>query len=320
VRRRKQKRVRKKSKANRLNTNPNEKVDLRKQLAFLSSNKRRMLSNDEIYFSEISNQEQIKQYYSSILSDSNEPFINTQALTKLLANTHKNQVPYSISKDLYLYTWVDLYPDGSVKSIYSGEEKNPASLIEEDHEIIELRYKKFIKTLQELGHDDYLPFKKIKTIEWKYKYNTEHIVPQSWFNGLEPMKGDLHHLFTCQPECNISRSNFPYTDFAFYTPESANEPIQNHCGITVNAKFEPEHGKGKCARAMLYFLLRYPHAIKKSFLELIDIPLLVNWHRQFPITLYEKHRNQAIFLIQGNRNPFIDFPRLVDFVEFPMKK
>lgn len=70
-------------------------------------------------------------------------------------------------------------------------------------------------------------------------------IPQSWFGGIEPMKGDLHQLFTCQPDCNISRSIFPYADFTFYTPESVYEPIRNHCEVAINEKFEPVHGKGK---------------------------------------------------------------------------
>jgi deoxyribonuclease I len=215
---------------------------------------------------------------------------------------------------LYLYTWVDLYPDGTVKSIYSGEEKDPASLIVKDHEIIQEKYDEFMRALRQVDQHQFLSLKELKSIEWKYKFNTEHIVPQSWFHSLEPMKGDLHHLFTCHPGCNIARSNFPYADFTFYKPESETEPIQNHCRVTINDRFEPEHGKGKIARAMLYFLLRYPLVIKKSFRGLIDIPLLIQWHQQFPVTLYGKHRNQSIFMIQGNRNPFIDFPELVEAV------
>lgn len=289
-----------------------ERIDLSKQMAFLKANKRRIKTNRDLYYSENQDQLDINQYYGPQFIQSLDYYSLTNNLTKLLTKTHKNHVPYFISKDLYLYTWVDLYPDGTVKSIYSGEEKDPASLIVKDHEIIQEKYKEFIRALKRVDQNQFVPLKEFKSIEWKYKYNTEHIVPQSWFHSLEPMKGDLHHLFTCQPDCNISRSNFPYADFNFYKPESETEPIQNHCGVTINERFEPEHGKGKSARAMLYFLLRYPFAIKKSFRGLIDIPLLIQWHQQFPVTLYEKHRNQSIYMIQGNRNPFIDFPEIVE--------
>lgn len=234
-----------------------------------------------------------------------------------LKSTHLQELPYFISKDLYLYTWVDLYPDGTVKSIYSGEEKNPEFLIIQDDEIIRKKYEEFQRYLYEVNGKEKESLKELKAIEWKYKFNTEHIVPQSWFGGSEPMKGDLHHLFTCDPECNIARSNFPYEDFSFYSPETDDEPIHNQCGVAANELFEPEHGKGAVARAMLYFMLRYPNGIHKSFRNQINLPLLKRWHKDFPVTLYEKHRNQTIYQIQGNRNPFIDKPYLADRIKFP---
>ncbi|SEN77729.1 Endonuclease I [Mesobacillus persicus] len=303
----------KKKKIKMVGHKPLERIDLKKQLAFLKANKRRIQQNQELYYNEQQNQCDLNHYYGSIFEESTNL---SSSLTKLLMKSHKNQVPYFISKDLYLYTWVDLYPDGTVKSIYSGEEKDPASLIVNDQEIIRIKYEEFLKYFHEVGQDEYVSLKKLKSIDWKFRFNTEHIVPQSWFGALEPMKGDLHHLFTCQPDCNISRSNFPYADFTFYTPESVYEPIQNHCGVAINEKFEPEHGKGKSARAMLYFLLRYPDAIKRSFRNSIDLPLLKRWNQQFPVTLYEKHRNQSIYMIQGNRNPFIDFPDLAEEISF----
>jgi endonuclease I len=46
------------------------------------------------------------------------------------------------------------------------------------------------------------------------RFNCEHVVPQSWYAKAEPMRGDLHHLFACEPRCNSFRSNIPYFDFA----------------------------------------------------------------------------------------------------------
>src|SRR5699024_4447304 len=122
----------------------------------------------------------------------------------------------------------------------------------------------------------------------------------------------------CDPKCNRSRSNFPYKDFSFYEPESPNEPIRNHCGLAFNDYFEPEYGKGTVARAMLYFITRYPNEIKSLYSKRINIHLLRKWNTQFPPDMYEKHRNQAIYLIQGNRNPFIDYPKWADRVFFPL--
>lgn len=291
-------------------------INIKKQLASLRENRRKIHEDHELYYNEGQNQIDIKQYYQSITNLDMEGLFCKYH--ELLNRTHKNRIPYFISKGLYLYTWVDLYPDGAVKSIYSGEKKDPELLIIQDHKVISQKYEEFQQFIQKVNQKKFESFIELKSFEWKFKLNTEHIVPQSWFSGLEPMKGDLHHLFICEPECNIARSNFPYDDFTFYKPETPDEPIHNHCGVAANGSFEPEDGKGISSRAMMYFLLRYPREIKKSFRTQIDIPLLVRWHQEFPVTLYEKHRNQAIFHIQGNRNPFIDLPDLVKRIDFPI--
>ncbi|WP_052404798.1 endonuclease I family protein [Bacillus rubiinfantis] len=297
-----------------------EFAQLDKQLAFLRENKRRIYENQDLYYNERQDRLDLKDYYQSVTNldcSGIELFFHYH---HLLEKTHKNQIPYFLSKDLYLYTWVDLHPDGSVKSIYSGEEKDPELLIIKDNEIISQKYNDFQQFLRKVGRNDDKIVKELKLFERLVKLNTEHIVPQSWFSGLEPMKGDLHHLFVCDPECNIVRSNFPYADFSFYTPESPDEPLQNHCGLAVDGSFEPEYGKGTAARAMLYFFLRYPRVIKKVYRVGINLPLLISWHQEFPVTIYEKHRNQAIYRIQGNRNPFIDFPHLAKKIDFPINK
>lgn len=292
--------------------NSAELLNLNKQLTLLRENKRKINKDEVLYFNKKQNQADVKQYYKSFTKNEGAWENLFYQYHDLINRTHKNRVPYFISKDLYLYTWVDLQPDGTVKSIYTGEKKDPKKMILEDYATIGQRYEEYQRCLQKIHKKEYELIKELKKIEWKLKLNTEHIVPQSWFGGLEPMKGDLHHLFICQPDCNITRSNFPFDDFYFYQPESEYEKIRNHCGVTSNGKFEPEHGKGAVARAMLYFLLRYPKSIRKAFRVQIDLPLLIHWHKTFPISLHEQHRNQAIYEIQGNRNPFIDFPDLVD--------
>jgi endonuclease I len=123
------------------------------------------------------------------------------------------------------------------------------------------------------------------------------------------MRGDLHHLFACEPTCNSSRSNHPYYDFHDYVPEGWLLGIKDGCGKAEESKFEPEYGKGIVARATLYFLIRYPNTIKK---ERENVSLLLKWHQTFPVSIYEKHRNLAIHELQGNRNPFIDFPEMAE--------
>lgn len=286
-------------------------TDVTKVLDKLEKNKQQITANLKLYYNEEKDQVDKRHYYQKVLKlkDKQQLFAKYHELIK---RTHKQQLPYFISKDQYLYSWVDLQPDGSLKNIYSGTHQNPEALLVADFAIIQKKHAEFQKLLKKRDYENGNKAVKIPKIDTDLKFNTEHIVPLSWYSAKEPMKGDLHHLFACQPECNIKRSNYPYADFSFYTPESPEEKVQNHCGVTMDGRFEPEYGKGTVARALMYFLLRYPGAIHKTFLRKIDRSLLIRWHQQFNVNLYEKHRNEAIFLIQGNRNPFIDFPELAE--------
>ena len=120
------------------------------------------------------------------------------------------------------------------------------------------------------------------------------------------MRGDLHHLFACEPACNSSRGNSPYYDFPSYSPSAL--IIRSGCGMAEGGKFEPEYGKGIAARAVFYFYIRYKGII--SIDDKMDFEVLKKWDEQYPVGLYEKHRNAAIQELQGNRNPFIDYTGL----------
>jgi endonuclease G, mitochondrial len=146
-------------------------------------------------------------------------------------------------------------------------------------------------------------------------YNCEHVVPQSWFQKKLPMRGDLHHLFACDTSWNSLRGSLPYADLPEFEgsttgPEGKLSADKSH--------FEPAGGRGAVARATLYFLLRYPGAIgdQPGEYKASDLKMLIDWSNRFPVTVYEKHRNQAIAQVQGNRNPLIDFPELANKIDF----
>ncbi|WP_235001650.1 endonuclease I family protein [Halobacillus sp. Marseille-P3879] len=246
---------------------------------------------DRPYFDEKKAEQAVEEYYESVdLTDLN-------SIGRVVKDTHTNPVSYDPSE--YLYPWVDLRSDGQLRNIYSGERRDAEQVIKEDYEIVKQRK----AAVEEEGLNEI-------TILRDLKFNCEHAVPQSWFNGEEPMRGDLHHLFTCEPVCNSIRSNYPYYDFKDYPNHDAGiNRIEEHCGKAEDERFEPEHGKGPAARAMLYFLLRYPAHIDSSYKQEIDQDLLLTWHEKEPPELYELHRNQAIYEIQGNRNPWIDLPK-----------
>ncbi|WP_087941725.1 endonuclease I family protein [Bacillus kwashiorkori] len=287
------------------------------EISTLHQNLEKVIINHTYYYDAKKDNHDCKKYYQHI--------VKTKKTGKDLFYLHHihakakhiRTIPYFISKDNYLYTWVDLHADGTVKSIYSGQKKNPQTLLLEDFLTVNSRFYEFQTLLNNQRKNGNHIFQKVAVVDKQHKFNTEHVVPQSWFSAREPMKGDLHHLFVCEPHCNAARSNFPYGDHLHYVPESASEKIRNQCGVVINQLFEPEYGKGIVARAMFYFLVRYPRAIRKRFRKSINYPLLREWNRTFPINMYEKHRNQAIYQIQGNRNPFIDFPNLAEQIKFP---
>lgn len=276
-----------------IETNINDK------LKALRENQEKIVRNEKTYYDAEKNQQDINQYYQGIdfhNSDGKELF---KLFHNLLKTTHHKQFSYNKS-GYHLETWVDLHLNGKYKSLYSGKSADPEMVIKSEFENITLA--------------NMVPGENGELL------NIEHVVPQSWFYKKEPMKGDMHHLFYCEKDCNSFRGNKQYYDFIHYKPEefSLNKE-KKECGMGETNRFEPEYGKGMVARASLYFLLRYPNGISAEYKKEIDIPLLLKWHTEFPPTSkYEKHRNQAIFELQGNRNPFIDLPEYGSKINFSL--
>jgi len=93
------------------------------------------------------------------------------------------------------------------------------------------------------------------------------------------------------------------------------------CGIVQHdgdKSFEPFAGKGEVARATMYFVTRYPGKVgdSRNETQFEDFQQLLKWHKEYPVTDFERHRNDTIEEIQGNRNPFIDYPELAEKVDF----
>jgi endonuclease G, mitochondrial len=248
-------------------------------------------------------------YYRDLNSDAG-PAALFQGLHTLLRRTHKTELRYKPS--LHVYPWVDLRPGSppSVRSIYSDKGFDPRELIEAD-----LRLDAERERLREtLKREDATALESaLDLLEASTPYNCEHVVPQSWFAKREPMRGDLHHLFACDAHCNSFRGNTPYMDFP-----GVRDATMSGCGHRELTGFEPAAGKGKVARATLYFLLRYPEEISAEPRVLLRerVTLLLGWHRSEPIDAHERHRNAAIAELQHNRNPLIDHPEWAERIHF----
>ncbi|MBB5233352.1 endonuclease [Deinococcus budaensis] len=239
--------------------------------------------------------EQAAAYYAG-RPEGGTPQARFLALSDLVTRTHTRPLGYDPADDLY--PWVDLWPDGRLRSLYSAREHTPEELIQADRAVQERRLT--LAAREGLNVD---------ALEAALPYNCEHVVPQSWFGKREPMRGDLHHLFACEPDCNSFRGNTPYFDFPDY-----GEALRSDCGRRDPGEFEPAHGKGAAARATLYFLLRYPGVVRQYGER--HLQTLLAWHAAEPPGDWERHRNAAIFEKQGNRNPLIDHPGWAGEVAF----
>jgi len=168
------------------------------------------------YFDENKNKTDKEAYYKGVNKN------NASELSALLASTHKTKLTYKPS--LYVYPVVDKQPSNKITSVYSGIEYTLEELLQMDADVDMQRQKEIDKFISEnpqrLIGDEELAF-----IEANLPYNCEHVVPQSWFNKEEPMRGDLHHLFACESGCNSYRSNHKYFDFKDYK-----EIIRDKCG------------------------------------------------------------------------------------------
>jgi len=227
--------------------------------------------------------------------------VTVAQLSTLLTRTHRDRPRYQPAKELY--PWIDLQPDRKIRSLYTGHTYEPADLIAEDLQVEELRAER----LRVMARDAVTHVAAVEEeLERELPFNCEHVVPQSWFDKKEPMRGDLHHLFACESRRISFRGNTPYTEFAYFP--AIGKVVRTDCGKSEQNGFEPAFGKGAAARAASYFLVRYSGVVSTDELPLDRFGVLLDWHEHDPVSLWERHRNAAIFARQGNRNPFIDRP------------
>lgn len=168
-------------------------------------------------------------------------------------------------------------------------------------------------------------------------YNREHIFPQGFFSSTQnPIpREDAHHVIPTDGRINGVRESFPFGMVAnsgstFTSLNGSKRGTSITPGFTGTV-FEPiDEFKGDVARMLLYFATRYEDEINDAgwdnpsasinnprdgsanrFYEQWYIDLLLDWHQQDPVSLRELERNNAIFIFQGNRNPYIDNPQWV---------
>ncbi len=163
--------------------------------------------------------------------------------------------------------------------------------------------------------------------------NTEHTWPQSKFGDArdrQKMKSDLHHLFPTYNRVNGARGNSRFAEIpdqqtqAWWRAASASHGIPStdidEYSESIPRAFEPrEDHKGNVARAMFYFYITYEDRGIDSTWFLPQIETMRTWNKLDQVDEAERRRSKEIARLQGNENPFVLDPTLIDRV-LDMKK
>ena len=159
----------------------------------------------------------------------------------------------------------------------------------------------------------------------------EHMFPKSWWGGtVNNAYKDLHHLVPADYSANRSKGNDAPGEVLYPGFDNGSMIIgQPQADCPAVRVFSPaDEYKGDFARAYFYILTAYPDlqwdmtTPAASFLDphkpLLLQPwaeqLLLDWHRQDPVSEKEIRRQSEVARIQHNRNPFIDYPCLAEYI------
>jgi endonuclease I len=156
-------------------------------------------------------------------------------------------------------------------------------------------------------------------------FNTEHTWPQS-LGATGAAQTDLNHLFPTDETANGRRGNYPFGVVAkgTWTAPNPDGTMPSRLGTDASGRtvFEPhDSSKGNIARAIFYFYTRYASRRPSKFTLNnfnVEEATLRRWHEMDPPDAEERARNDLVFGIQGNRNPYLDHPEFVSAIpDFP---
>lgn len=164
-------------------------------------------------------------------------------------------------------------------------------------------------------------------------YSREHTLCKSWMLSYATYGADVIYnfegsdyfnlLLTKLTNVNSQRSNYPEGEVV--TPSKTYKECKFGKDATGQNVFEPrEDRKGDVARAMMYEMVCYTGTSGGNWgLDnlLSDGPkqsqeVLKQWNIQDPPDKWERTKNEYIYSIQKNRNPFIDHPEWATCINF----
>ncbi len=162
------------------------------------------------------------------------------------------------------------------------------------------------------------------------RWNREHLYVKN--RGFKDQSfhahNDIHHLVPTDKSVNSDRSGKDLEEGGEEHPECCNCKWDGKNG--AEGQFEPPSAvKGQIARIMFYMEVRYDgndrDKVNGPNLQIVDertrtgevgkigkLSDMKKWHCEHEVTQEERDRNNIIQSWQGNRNPFIDRPELVE--------
>jgi hypothetical protein len=166
-----------------------------------------------------------------------------------------------------------------------------------------------------------------------YGYSREHRMAFSWINfaglqrsdfELEPEGCDIHALeLVNNNDVNFRRSNYPFGDavssvYSYFEFKQGKDTRNKDVAEVWGAR------KGDVARALFYMMVCYNGKYGRNWglsnllsdSDYQDLQKLIDMHYADLPDAFEKARHEYVYSKQGNRNPFIDFPNLVDCIDF----
>jgi hypothetical protein len=159
--------------------------------------------------------------------------------------------------------------------------------------------------------------------------NIEHCLPKSWWGGtVNEAYKDLYNLNPSDQRANSQKSNYPpghvknadkFDNGSFRIAKANTSGYGYICWEPA-----PEY-RGDFARTYFYMATAYEYLKWTAYPQFISDAtylmfsdsiqqVLLDWHRADPVSEKELCRADQISSIQGNRNPYIDYPELVEYI------
>jgi endonuclease I len=177
-------------------------------------------------------------------------------------------------------------------------------------------------------------YSNIKRSSWT-GMNREHNMPKSWWSANPENTvaySDLHNLYPSDATANSAKNNYPL-GVVSGNPTFSNGAVKvgtNSFSGYSGTVFEPgDEYKGDFARDYMYMVTCYEDYANNwrslgtssmlvngtyPVFKTYAINLLMKWHNDDPVSTKETNRNNAVYTLQGNRNPFIDYPILAEYI------